>query len=169
MQKLRGLPTPKVTGITPILMPSVRMSPSPTLAVNNNAGLDEYMWWCEDMGMAPVLAVWDGKSYGGILSGPDLEPFIDDIMNELEVSMANLGMFWSKFLPLLVSAWPPKQYLWQEACEEWTPGALEGRVHRNRQRGRLHRRLRYISRSVHADLRCHPWRIPKHHPYRVDE
>jgi alpha-N-arabinofuranosidase len=51
------------------------------------AGLDEYLWWCEDMGMAPVLAVWDGKSYGGILSGSDLEPFLDDIMNEMEVSI----------------------------------------------------------------------------------
>lgn len=47
-------------------------------------GLDEYLWWCEDMGMAPVLAVWDGKSYGGILSGSDLQPFLDDIMNEME-------------------------------------------------------------------------------------
>ncbi|KAF9889360.1 hypothetical protein FE257_007470 [Aspergillus nanangensis] len=47
-------------------------------------GLDEYLWWCEDMGMEPVLAVWSGKSYGGILSGPDLEPFLDDIRNELE-------------------------------------------------------------------------------------
>ncbi|KAL5354944.1 glycoside hydrolase superfamily [Aspergillus floccosus] len=47
-------------------------------------GLDEYLWWCEDMGMAPVLAVWAGKSYGGILSESDLEPFIDDIMNEME-------------------------------------------------------------------------------------
>lgn len=47
-------------------------------------GLDEYLWWCEDMDMAPLLAVWAGKSYGDIISGPDLEPFIEDIMNEME-------------------------------------------------------------------------------------
>ncbi|PYH98123.1 alpha-L-arabinofuranosidase [Aspergillus ellipticus CBS 707.79] len=47
-------------------------------------GLDEYLWWCEDMNMEPVLAVWDGKSYGGILNGTDLQPYVDDIMNELE-------------------------------------------------------------------------------------
>lgn len=47
-------------------------------------GLDEYLWWCEDMNMAPLLAVWAGKSYGGIVSGSDLEPFVDDIMNEME-------------------------------------------------------------------------------------
>ncbi|RAH46245.1 alpha-N-arabinofuranosidase A [Aspergillus brunneoviolaceus CBS 621.78] len=47
-------------------------------------GLDEYLWWCEDMNMAPVLAVWDGKSYGDILSGKELEPYIQDILHELE-------------------------------------------------------------------------------------
>lgn len=52
-------------------------------------GLDEYMWWCEDMNMTAVLAVWDGKSYGGIVSGPDLGPFVDDIMNELEVCLSS--------------------------------------------------------------------------------
>ncbi|KAB8231258.1 alpha-N-arabinofuranosidase A [Aspergillus alliaceus] len=47
-------------------------------------GLDEYLWWCEDAGMTPILAVWDGKSYGGIVSGPDLQPYLDDILDELE-------------------------------------------------------------------------------------
>lgn len=51
----------------------------------NDIGLDEYMWWCEDMNMAPLLAVWAGKSYGDILSGLELVPFVDDTMNELEV------------------------------------------------------------------------------------
>lgn len=47
-------------------------------------GLDEYLWWCEDMKMTPVLAVWAGKSYGEILSGSKLDPYVEDIMNELE-------------------------------------------------------------------------------------
>ncbi|KAL2825044.1 glycoside hydrolase superfamily [Aspergillus cavernicola] len=47
-------------------------------------GLDEYLWWCEDMQMIPVLSIWDGKSYGKIVSGDDLHPFLTDIMNELE-------------------------------------------------------------------------------------
>lgn len=66
-----------------MLLVSVGLSLNGTIA--NGIGLDEYMWWCEDMNMAPLLAVWAGKSYGDILSGPDLEPFVDDIMNELEV------------------------------------------------------------------------------------
>lgn len=49
-------------------------------------GLDEYLYWCEDMGMEPVLAVWAGLSLGGgIISGSALDPYIDDILNELEV------------------------------------------------------------------------------------
>ncbi|KAJ5708236.1 hypothetical protein N7488_008037 [Penicillium malachiteum] len=52
-------------------------------------GLDEYLWWCEDMQMTPLLAIWAGKSYGGIVSGSDLQPFVDDILNELEYLLGN--------------------------------------------------------------------------------
>lgn len=37
------------------------------------------------MNMTAVLTVWDGKSYDEILSGADLHPFLDDILDELEV------------------------------------------------------------------------------------
>lgn len=37
------------------------------------------------MNMTAVLTVWDGKSYDEILSGDDLHPFLDDILDELEV------------------------------------------------------------------------------------
>jgi alpha-N-arabinofuranosidase len=50
-------------------------------------GLDEYLYWCEDMGMTPVLAVWSGLTLGGeIISGSSLDPYVEDILNELEVS-----------------------------------------------------------------------------------
>jgi alpha-N-arabinofuranosidase len=38
------------------------------------------------MDMVPVLSVWDGKSYGGIVSGEELQPYLDDIKDELEVT-----------------------------------------------------------------------------------
>ncbi|CAG8208477.1 unnamed protein product [Penicillium olsonii] len=59
-------------------------------------GLDEYLWWCEDMNMAPLLAVWAGKSYGDILSGPDLKPFIEDIMNEMEYLFGDSSTHYGK-------------------------------------------------------------------------
>jgi alpha-N-arabinofuranosidase len=48
-------------------------------------GLMEYMQWCEDMALAPVLAVWSGLSLGGgITSGTALTPYVTDVLNELE-------------------------------------------------------------------------------------
>lgn len=45
----------------------------------------EYMYWCEDMGMEPVLAVWAGLTIGGgIVTGAELTPYVDDILDELE-------------------------------------------------------------------------------------
>nr|QEI10540.1 GH51 alpha-L-arabinofuranosidase [Evansstolkia leycettana] len=55
-------------------------------------GLDEYLYWCEDMGMEPVLAVWSGLSLGGgIVSGSALDPYVDDIMNELEYLLGDMS------------------------------------------------------------------------------
>lgn len=52
-------------------------------------GLDEYFYWCEDMDLEPVLGVWAGFSLGGgggtPLTGDALQPYIDDVLNELEV------------------------------------------------------------------------------------
>ncbi|KAL4962922.1 alpha-L-arabinofuranosidase A [Aspergillus stella-maris] len=47
-------------------------------------GLDEYLYWCEDMDMEPVLSIWDGKSYGGIVPGDQMQPYLDDTLNLLE-------------------------------------------------------------------------------------
>ncbi|PYI01093.1 Arabinosidase A [Aspergillus sclerotiicarbonarius CBS 121057] len=51
-------------------------------------GLAEYFYWCEDLGLAPVLGVWDGfalESSGGTpLTGDALTPYVDDVLNELE-------------------------------------------------------------------------------------
>lgn len=47
----------------------------------------EYMYWCEDMAMEPVLAVWAGLSLGGgstPLTGASLAPYVDDVLAELE-------------------------------------------------------------------------------------
>lgn len=53
------------------------------------AGLAEYFYWCEDLGLAPVLGVWDGfaldSSGGTPLTGDALTPYVDDVLNELEV------------------------------------------------------------------------------------
>lgn len=46
------------------------------------------MYWCLDMGMEPLLAVWSGLTLdNSAVSGSALDPYVDDILNELEVSL----------------------------------------------------------------------------------
>ncbi|KAJ5998864.1 glycoside hydrolase [Penicillium sp. IBT 35674x] len=53
-------------------------------------GLDEYMYWCIDMGMEPLLAVWSGLTLdNSAVSGSDLDPYVDDILNELEYCLGS--------------------------------------------------------------------------------
>ncbi|KAK2764246.1 hypothetical protein FQN54_008938 [Arachnomyces sp. PD_36] len=48
-------------------------------------GLDEYLYWCEDLDLVPVLDIWAGFSLDGTaLTGPALDPHIDDALKELE-------------------------------------------------------------------------------------
>lgn len=49
-------------------------------------GLIEYLLWCQDMSLTPLLAVWDGLTIGGgTVSGDALKPYVQDALNELEV------------------------------------------------------------------------------------
>ena len=49
-------------------------------------GLLEFMGWCEDLGMEPVLAVYAGYSLKkqAIPAGPLLEPYVQDALDEIE-------------------------------------------------------------------------------------
>ncbi|KAI5777416.1 alpha-L-arabinofuranosidase E [Geopyxis carbonaria] len=48
-------------------------------------GLHEYFHWCTDMSLEPVLGVWAGLSLGGgIVTGAALQPYITDVLHELE-------------------------------------------------------------------------------------
>lgn len=54
----------------------------------NGLGLVEYMYWCQDLGMEPVLAVWAGFYLNGpVIAQNALQPYIDDALNELEFLM----------------------------------------------------------------------------------
>lgn len=51
----------------------------------------EYLQWCIDMNMEPLLAVWSGLSLGGgIVQGSALQPYIADIINELEFLLGDV-------------------------------------------------------------------------------
>ncbi|KAI9641607.1 hypothetical protein NHQ30_009460 [Ciborinia camelliae] len=53
-------------------------------------GLIEYMNWCTDLNIEPILAIWSGlylnnnKGPANVIPQSDLQPYIDDALNELE-------------------------------------------------------------------------------------
>src|SRR4051812_41123640 len=53
---------------------------------SDGLGLHEFLLWCENMHAEPVLAVYAGYSLKGahVNPGPDLEPYIQDALDEIE-------------------------------------------------------------------------------------
>ena len=59
-------------------------------------GLLEFLEWCEDMKAEPVLAVYAGYSLKGmhVNPGPDLEPFVQDALDEIEYVTGDTSTTW---------------------------------------------------------------------------
>ena len=59
-------------------------------------GLLEYLEWCEDLHMAPVLAVFAGYALNGehVAAGPGLEPFVQDALDEIEYVTGGPNTTW---------------------------------------------------------------------------
>ncbi len=59
-------------------------------------GLLEYLEWCQDLHMQPVLAVYAGYSLGGqhITPGPDLAPYVQDALDEIEYVTGDTSTKW---------------------------------------------------------------------------
>jgi len=59
-------------------------------------GLLEFLEWAEDMNAEPVLAVYAGYSLKGmhINPGPDLEPFVQEALEEIEYVIGDTNTTW---------------------------------------------------------------------------
>jgi alpha-N-arabinofuranosidase len=59
-------------------------------------GLLEFLEWCEDLRMQPLLAVYGGYSLGGqiVKPGPDLEPYVQDALDEIEYVTGGADTKW---------------------------------------------------------------------------
>ena len=59
-------------------------------------GLLEFLGWCEDLDMEPVLAVYAGYSLRGqyVKPGPDLEPYVQDALDEIEYVTGDTSTTW---------------------------------------------------------------------------
>ena len=63
---------------------------------SDGLGLLEFLEWAEDMNAEPVLAVYAGYSLKGahINAGPDLQPFVQDALDEIEYVTGNTNTKW---------------------------------------------------------------------------
>jgi alpha-N-arabinofuranosidase len=59
-------------------------------------GLLEFLEWCEDLDIEPVLAVYAGYSLKGehINPGKDLEPYVQDALDEVEYTTGSVDTKW---------------------------------------------------------------------------
>jgi alpha-N-arabinofuranosidase len=63
---------------------------------SDGMGLLEFLMWCEELQMQPVLAVYAGYSLRGerVAPGPDLEPYVQDALDEIEYVTGNTSTKW---------------------------------------------------------------------------
>jgi len=59
-------------------------------------GLLEFLGWCEDLNMEPLLAVFAGYTLNRdyLEAGPFLQPFVDDALDEIEYVMGDVNTKW---------------------------------------------------------------------------
>lgn len=63
---------------------------------SDGMGLLEYLEWCQDLKMQPVLAVYAGYSLHGqhVEPGPALEPYVQDALDEIEYVTGSTSTKW---------------------------------------------------------------------------
>jgi len=63
---------------------------------SDGMGLLEFLYWCEDLHMQPLLAVYAGYSMRQehVNPGPDLDPYIQDALDEIEYVSGGVDTKW---------------------------------------------------------------------------
>jgi alpha-N-arabinofuranosidase len=71
--------------------------PTPwTYRSSDGMGLFEFLTWCEDLHMEPLLAVFSGYSLRQehVAAGKDLEPYVQDALDEIEYVSGDVSTRW---------------------------------------------------------------------------
>lgn len=63
---------------------------------SDGMGLLEFLEWCEDLRMQPLLAVFAGYALNGehVVAGPELQPFVQDALDEIEYVTGDKNTKW---------------------------------------------------------------------------
>jgi alpha-L-arabinofuranosidase len=69
---------------------------------DDGLGLLEFLEWCEDLHMQPLLAVWAGYALDGshIDAGPDLAPYVQETLDEIQYVTGGTNTIWAPAAPL---------------------------------------------------------------------
>jgi alpha-N-arabinofuranosidase len=94
-------------------------------------GLLEFLQWCEDLHMEPVLAVYAGYSLRGrhVEPGPNLEPYVQEALEEIEYVTGDTKTKWGAQRVKDGHAKPFKLTYVEVGNEDWfdRSGSYEGR------------------------------------------
>ncbi|KAJ4298197.1 hypothetical protein N0V90_006096 [Kalmusia sp. IMI 367209] len=86
-------------------------------------GIMEYLEWAEDMDLQIVLAVWGGLALdGGVTPKEDLQPFIDDALNEIEFVSGPADSTWGAKRAALGHPEPFELNYVEVGNEDWLAG-----------------------------------------------
>ncbi len=98
---------------------------------SDGMGLMEFLGWCEDLNMEPLLGVHAGYSLNGtyISAGPDLQPYVDDALEEIEFVIGDQNTKWGKVRAQLGHPAPFKMTYVEIGNEDWfdKSGSYNGR------------------------------------------
>jgi alpha-L-arabinofuranosidase len=63
---------------------------------SDGLGLLEYLEWCEDLKMEPILAVFAGYTLNGshVPAGPELDPYVEEALEEIEYVTGDVNTKW---------------------------------------------------------------------------
>jgi alpha-L-arabinofuranosidase len=63
---------------------------------DDGLGLLEFLEWCEDLHMQPLLAVWAGYALDGthVNPGPDLAPYVQEALDEIQYVTGGTNTIW---------------------------------------------------------------------------
>ena len=94
-------------------------------------GLPEFLGWCEDLNMEPVLAVFAGYAlrHDYVKPGPDLEPYVQDALDEIEYVTGDTTTKWGAQRAKDGHPTPLKLHYVEIGNEDWfdRSGSYDGR------------------------------------------
>ncbi|KAF2711394.1 glycoside hydrolase family 51 protein [Pleomassaria siparia CBS 279.74] len=94
---------------------------------SDGLGLVDYLHWCDDMELEPILAVWSGLALdGAYINETDLQPWIDDALAEIEFIRGPASSTYGSLRASLGHPEPWKLSYVEIGNEDWLAGAPSG-------------------------------------------